>query len=195
MEETFTNVYNRNEWLIDSGPGSTVEYNRYFYIPFLRNFIINNRIQTITDLGCGDCKCLNLIYDDLDVKYVGYDCAYENIINKHIATYHENKKYKFIHLDIFNNKEDIIGGDMCILKDILRHWKLENIYLFLNYLVESKKFKHILITNCCGQTEHNTEIIDNGCFHPLSANFYPLLKYNAKKLCNYNTKEISVITL
>ena len=31
MEKTFTDVYNRNEWLIDSGPGSTIEYNIHFY--------------------------------------------------------------------------------------------------------------------------------------------------------------------
>ena len=34
MEKTFTDVYNRNEWLIDSGPGSTIEYNIHFNIPF-----------------------------------------------------------------------------------------------------------------------------------------------------------------
>jgi hypothetical protein len=34
-----------------------------------------------------------------------------------------------------NKKEDIIGGDLCILKDILCHWKLNNIYTLLDYLV------------------------------------------------------------
>ena len=40
MEETFTDVYNRNEWLIDSGPGSTIEYNKDVYIPFLKNILL-----------------------------------------------------------------------------------------------------------------------------------------------------------
>jgi len=195
MEKTFTDVYSRNEWLIDSGPGSTIEYNIHFYIPFLRKFILDNNIKNITDLGCGDFKCGRLIYDDLDVKYTGYDCVYQNIINKHSLSYYGSDKYKFIHLDISNNKEDIIGGDMCILKDILCHWKLNNIYTFLDYLVESRKFKYILITNCCGQTEDNTDITEHGCFHSLSCNYFPLKKYNIKKLCNYNSKEISVINI
>ena len=195
MEKTFTDVYNRNEWLIDSGPGSTIEYNIHFYIPFLRKFFIDNNIKNITDLGCGDFKCGKLIYDDLDVKYTGYDCVYQNIINKHSLSYYGSDKYKFIHLDISNKKEDIIGGDMCILKDILCHWKLNNIYTFLDYLVESRKFKYILIINCCGQTEDNIDITENGCFHSLSCNYFPLKKYNIKKLCNYNSKEISVINI
>ena len=45
MEKEFTDVYNRNEWLIDSGPGSTIEYNKDFYIPFLRKYIIDNNIK------------------------------------------------------------------------------------------------------------------------------------------------------
>ena len=180
MEETFTSVYNRNEWLIDSGPGSTIEYNISFYIPFLKQCILNNNIKHITALGCGDFKCGPLIYDDLDIKYVGYDCVYNNIINKHLLSYNGNNKYKFIHLDIVNNKEDVIGGDLCILKDILCHWKLNNIYTLLDYLVESKKFKYILIVNCCGQTEDNTDITEDGNFHSLSCDYYPLKKYATK---------------
>ena len=84
---------------------------------------------------------------------------------------------------------------MCILKDILCHWKLKNIYTFLDYLVESKKFKYILIINCCGQIEDNTDIAENGCFHSLSCNYFPLKKYNIKKIGNYNSKEISVINI
>ena len=41
MEQTFTDVYNRNEWIIDSGPGSTIEYNQDFYIPFLKKYIVD----------------------------------------------------------------------------------------------------------------------------------------------------------
>ena len=47
MEKTFTNVYERNEWLIDSGPGSTIEYNINFDIPFLKRFILDNILNTL----------------------------------------------------------------------------------------------------------------------------------------------------
>ena len=195
MEKEFTDVYNRNEWLIDSGPGSTIEYNKDFYIPFLRKYIIDNNIKKIGDLGCGDFKCGKLIYDDLDIIYYGYDCVVKNIIEKHKSEYKDSDKYTFFHLDIFNDRELILNGDMCILKDILCHWKLEHIYTFLDYLVDSKKFKHILIINCFINSQNDSNINKNGNFHPLSCFCYPLLKYNPKQLCNYNSKEISVINL
>ena len=112
----------------------------------------------------------------MDIKYIGYDCVYNNIIEQHMLEYNEGKKYSFFHLDIFRDRDLIISGDLCILKDILCHWKLQHIYTFLDYLVESKKFKYILIINCCGQIEDNTNIINNGCFHSLSCDFLPLKK-------------------
>jgi hypothetical protein len=95
-------------------------------------------------------------------------------------------------LDFCNHKERIIQGDMCILKDVIQHWSLENIYSFLDYLVENKKFKYILICNCGYQTQDNTTI-ENGDFRPLSCDYLPLKKYNPRKLYTYNTKEVSVI--
>ena len=88
---------------------------------------------------------------------------------------------------------------MCILKDILTHWKLIHIYIyiyqFLNYLVDSRKFKFILIINCCSQFEDDTDILNIGNWRPLSANFYPLKKYNCKIIGSYNAKEVSLISL
>ena len=68
MEKEFTDVYNRNEWLIDSGPGSTIEYNKDFYIPFLRKYIIDNNIKKVGDLGCGDFKCGKLIFNFFNIN-------------------------------------------------------------------------------------------------------------------------------
>lgn len=75
----------------------------------------------------------------------------------------------------------------------MQHWKLNQIYTFLDYLVESKKFKYILIVNCYNQTEDNTDIVI-GRYRPLSCKFLPLKKYNPIKICNYKSKEISVIS-
>ena len=197
MEKVFTEVYERNEWGNDnnseyagsSGPGSTINYN-IEYIKFLKNFINDNRINTVIDLGCGDCKCLKSIYDDIDVQYTGYDC-YKNIVEYNLK-YNSSDKYKFFHLDFYRNKEDIISGDICILKDVLHHWDLESIYNFMNYLVDSNKFKFILIINCCYQIKHDTDI-NTGYCHCLSADYFPLKKYKPTKLFNYHSKQISVI--
>jgi hypothetical protein len=200
MGKVFTNIYEKKIWgdnqNIDyngsSGEGSDINYNKDSYVPFLKTFILGNDIKNIVDLGCGDFKCGKLIYDDLDVLYNGYD-AYKKVIDYN-SSINDLPKYSFTHLDFCNNKEIIVNGDLCILKDVIQHWSLDNIYSFLDYLVEYKKFKYILICNCCNQTQDNTNITD-GDFRPLSCEYFPLKKYNPIKLMNYGSKEVCLIKI
>lgn len=198
MEQFFTNIYESKSWGNNnnqsyngsSGGGSDLEYNKNTYVPFLKNFIVTNNIKTVVDLGCGDFKCGKLIYDDLDIKYTGYD-AYKKVIDYNL-TQHPSLKYSFEHLDFFNNKEVIVNADLCILKDVIQHWKMDEIYTFLDYLVEKDIFKYILICNCSRQTIDNPE--NEGRSTPLSINFLPLKKYNCVNVYNYHSKELSIIS-
>jgi hypothetical protein len=200
MEECFTNVYenkvwgdnNMAEYTGGSGLGSTLNYNQDTYVPFLKKFIRDNNIKNVVDFGCGDFICGKIIYDNLDILYTGYD-TYKKLIDYNSKS-HSLPKYSFIHLDFCNNKENIINGELCILKDVMQHWSLDNIYTFLDYLVETKKFKYILICNCCFQRQDDPDIV-NGDFRPLSCDYLPLKKYNPTKLYNYYSKEISVIEI
>ena len=169
--------------------GSFIEYNKDTYVPFLKKFIIDNNIKNIVDLGCGDFVCGKLIYEELYIKYTGYD-TYKKVIDYN-AKQHIIPKYSFIHLDFYNNKENIINGDLCILKDVIQHWKMDEIYTFLDYIVENKKFKYILLCNCCNQIQDNPENDDRSA--ALSIDFFPLKKYNPIKLYKYQSKEVSVI--
>jgi len=194
----FTNIYKNKVWVWNgyglSGWGSSIDFNKNTYIPFLKKFIINNNIKTIFDLGCGDFVCGKLIYDDIqNIKYHGYD-TYEDIIKQHNETYKDNTKYSFSCLDIINEKDKIENGDLCILKDVLQHWALNDIYVFLDYLCDNYKFKYILICNCSNQKQHNTDI-KIGDMRPLSCDYFPLKRYRPVKLYKYLTKEISVIKL
>lgn len=208
-EKVFSAVYENEVWgksesnfySGSSGDGSTLEEQVNTYIPFLKNFINQNNINTICDLGCGNFKCGRLIYDDLNIKYTGYE-IYKNIVDYHNfnnISYNKNTpdKYKFIHLDIFNKKEEIQSGyDLIILKDILMHWSLKKIYIFMDYITRSKKAKYILLVNSGKQVKDDTDII-TGMHRPLSAKFYPLKKYNPQIIYKYEpcSKEVSLIRL
>ncbi len=201
MEQIFTNIYEKciwgdnkaGEYKGSSGPGSALNYNKDTYIPFLRNFIKSSSIKTVVDLGCGDFRCGSATYDDLDVVYTGYD-AYNKVVENNIATHGASNKYRFIHLDFCNKNEEIVGGDLCILKDVLQHWPLSDIYRFMDWLVASGKFKYVLIVNCSYQKQDETDVKAGG-FRSLSCDFLPLKKYNPVKMLQYNTKEVSIITL
>jgi len=196
MEEFFTNIYENKKWGDDnnneydggSGTGSEIN-NTIEYIDFLKMFINKNDIKTVVDLGCGSFLNGSLIYDNIDITYIGYD-TYKKIIDYN-KKQHLEPKYTFMHLDFYTKKEDIIGGDLCILKDVLQHWHMDEIYIFLDYLIESKKFKYILLCNCCNQKLDNPD--NSGRSTPLSARFFPLKKYNPIIIHNYYTKEISII--
>lgn len=198
METCFTNIYINNVWGSNnvaeyngsSGNGSSIEYNKDTYIPFLKKFIIDNNIKTVIDLGCGDFLCGKLIYDDLDVLYTGYD-TYKKIVDYNI-THNSSTKYSFIHLDFYNNKENIIDGDLFILKDVIQHWSCKSIYNFIDYLFEFKNFKYILICNDYKQSQDNVDIVDGG-YRALNYKYFPLKKYNLTKIFNYNDKDIYVL--
>jgi len=200
MNHVFTNIYENSCWGSNqhhdyngsSGPGSALHFNKDTYIPFLQKFIIDNGIKHVTDLGCGDFRCGSALYDDLDITYSGYD-TYKKVIDYN-SSQHSLPKYKFTHLDFLNNKEDIANGELCIIKDVLQHWSLTNIITFLDYLIDSKKFKTILIVNCSQRAQDNIDIND-GEWRSLSCAFLPLSKYNGKIVFTWDTKEVSVIEM
>lgn len=202
----FTEIYEKHKLGNDnsiyyagsSGEGSTYKYNEKDLIPFLSKFITNNQIKSIVDLGCGNLGYNRNIYDTLGIdKYHGYD-VYKKLQNYN-RTFFNDKKYKFYTMDFLKHCNEIESADLCIIKDVLQHWMLKDIYALLDCLTETKKFKYILIINCCDQTKNYTSIDDNnfqtGDWRKLSARFLPLSKYKPKIVLNYNTKEVSLISL
>jgi hypothetical protein len=200
----FTTIYencvwgnnNNNKYNGSSGGGSDISFNAQNYIPFLKSFIVENGIKTIVDLGCGDFKCGKLLYDDISgIKYYGYDAydAYDRVIDS-LKISESDPKYSFTNIDIVNNIEEIKSGDLCILKDILQHWCNKDICLLLDNLTCNKKFKYIIIVNCCNQ-KYDNEDTTTGGGRPLSCKYYPIKKYNPVKLFNYNSKEVSLISI
>ena len=203
----FTEIYENDIWGDNQNPnykgssglGSAYFYNKYTYIPFMHQFLKDYNINSVVDLGCGDFRIGPAIYDELDIKYTGYD-AYNKIIEYHNARINNPQKYTFIHSD-FTKKSELVklkSADLCILKDVLQHWPYRTIIHVMDYLVSCKKYKYILVVNCYkkdGEYLPNyKKDIKMGQWRPLSTYSYPLNKYNGIKLFNWDTKEVSLIT-
>lgn len=195
----FTRVYENAEWGSNahagyagsSGQGSSVQFNANTYVPFLKRWLTENGCKSVVDLGCGDFRCGPLIYDDLPITYTGYD-AYEKVV-LHNQSLLPADKYTFVHLNFAAHLSELVAADVCILKDVIQHWKVEDIYACLDYLSTCGKFKWILICNCSYQAFDDEDITQTGHFRALSANFLPLKKYGARIVYRYNTKEVSII--
>ena len=199
FETIFGLIYENSIWgdnAIDnynggSGGGSDLSYNLATYVPFLKSFLKGQEITSVADLGCGDFLCGPYIYNDLNIEYTGYD-TYSKVI-EHNQSNHDLDKCSFVHLDIFNEWTQIKPADVCIIKDVLQHWRTSDIYTFLDAIAISKNFKYILICNCCDQEDHNVDLYVTGGFRKLSANFFPLARYDPIIIYKYNTKEVSLI--
>lgn len=207
-EVLFTNIYEKESWgktmcssfSGSSGGGSNLSsYNLEIYIPFIQRFITNNNIKSVTDLGCGDFRCGEIIYKDLDITYYGYD-VYKDMINHHKNKHKDKSNYQFQHKNIVEKKEELKISDLCIIKDVLQHLPNSYIYELLDYL--SEKFENILIINTSFQRYDNQDTINNDennikIFRGLKSSLLPLKKYNPTLLLNYgpidDPKEICLI--
>jgi len=180
LSSEFTNIYKNNLWLSGSGTGSskenTIEYNK-----FIVNFIKNNNIYSITDIGCGDWQSSHLIYNQLsNIDYLGIDCV-DFVIQQNKEKY---PNYKFTSMNILNNLHSIRDSDIYILKDILQHWTIKDIYSLIDNLV-SKNFKYIIITNNANQNSDNLELNSVISGRGLHSRYLPLRKYNAIPILDY----------
>jgi hypothetical protein len=179
--EEFTKIYNNNYWVKGSGAGSYIK-NTVIYNKCIVDFIKEHNIQTVTDIGCGDWQSSYLIYREFEsLDYLGIDCV-ASVVE---ANKKNHPQYNFVNFDVLCNVESIRDSDLYILKDVMQHWKLKDIYEFLDKLV-TKKFKYIIITNNGNQKYDNLELdvyIGNG--RGLHCNYLPLKKYNAKLLLDY----------
>jgi hypothetical protein len=169
----------------------------------MQKFFKKYNIESVVDLGCGDFRIGLLLYDKTNIDYTGYD-AYKGVIDYNNDKFKEYKNFHFIHSDFtsFKDRTNIKNGDLCIIKDVLQHLPNKTVIKFLDYITKSNKFKYILLINS-SKYKDSIKDIKPGDFRSLSALYYPLKKYNAKVLYkwdvklgyNFDTKEISLITL
>ncbi len=208
--DLFTKIYENKRWggnistefNGNSGGGSCInKINLNQYIPFIKNFIDNNKVESIVDIGCGDFRCGELIHKDKNYLYKGYD-VYKKMIDAHNEKFKDDKNLNFIFADIINNPEELEKADLCIIKDVLQHLSCEMIYEFMDYITSNKIFKYILIINTCNQNIDNQKLFGENTlnsFRSLSSNFLPLKKYVTQILYYYgekdDPKEISLIEL
>lgn len=194
-EQILTNIYEKNIWDRGSGLGSSYNYNKQ-YIIFLENFIKQNNIKNIIDLGCGDWQFSQHI-DWSNVNYVGLDLV-DSLIKKNNEDYKQNN-IKFYKADIHQIEGifQYLGREnqLILIKDVLQHWTDKEIINWLDKLLKLD-FKFALITSGWKhyrQPEKNNfprDINNKYSYAPLDFNKKPFNKYPFKHLMYYRFKEV-----
>src|SRR5258707_818675 len=118
-KELFTKIYTENLWgehnqdgndiVFYSGPGSSKTAARP-YTECVRNFIAENGIRSVVDLGCGDFRVGHLIANPL-ISYIGIDIV-EPLIEENLVRF-GNERIDFRCLDAITS--ELPDGDLCLV--------------------------------------------------------------------------------
>jgi hypothetical protein len=179
----FTKIYKENKWEKGSGPGS-YEKNTIIYRKLLQNYFDDQRFQTIIDFGCGDFQIMKLINVPVDKIYKGIDVVPEVIQQdkKHYAK--ANIKFYLIK-DLYeiNPQDQILQGDLLIIKDVLMHWSNKKIQYFIDQILPN--YKYALITHDIAEDAKLNKNINTGNFRPIDITHPPFNLKNAKMVLEY----------
>jgi SAM-dependent methyltransferase len=147
--DVFSEIYRRKAWgglrgkTTDycSGRGSfprnTVEYER-----FVVDFINQNAIGSMVDLGCGDFQVSQRILASCQpvIGYVGIDVVPE-LITRNRARFASDRVW-FVCADA--TQADLPGGDLIIIREVLQHLSNDAIAVILEKV---RRFRYAIITN------------------------------------------------
>lgn len=144
----FSNIYKKNAWggkkgEFYSGAGS---HNAYIddYAHVVSNFIIQNGIHEIIEIGCGDFNVTNTVLNKLNgpgysYTYTGYDVV-KPLIARNIAIY-GSSSVKFVCKDSCVGK--IKNGDLLIVRQVLQHLNNNSIKQIAE---KFKNYKYVIFT-------------------------------------------------
>jgi glycosyltransferase involved in cell wall biosynthesis/SAM-dependent methyltransferase len=139
LSSQFEKIYDAKHWGQGSGVGSMLEHT-IEYRDFLKDFMQNNGIRSVIDLGCGDWKFSRYI-DWTDVTYVGIDVV-PSVVLKNQQEFGNNDNISFRR---FDSLEKLPPADLLICKDVLQHLPNDTVKAYLATF--RNKYKFALITN------------------------------------------------
>ena len=178
MRATFEKIYATNRWGYGSGSGSLPIHTRG-YINFIQEFLRDQDIKSVLDLGCGDWQFSRFV-DWTGIQYLGLDLV-KSVIDSDIARYCAPN----ISFAVTTDAAELPSAELLIMKDVLQHWSNESVRQFLPVL---KRYRYCLITNCInpkGETV-NADIVD-GEFRYLDIRLPPF-NFAADEIYSFTNK-------
>lgn len=182
----FSNIYATDAWGSGSGPGSTPKFCRPL-VDWLSRWIVRNRIDSIVDLGCGDCQWMPEVAMTTLSEYTGVDVVLDVIHankSRHGAWAH------FLWDDFRTDPAGLPEGDLYWAKDVLQHWPDDEIVSWLDRFFAAKPDATLLVCNCSHQATTPRVLDSRWHFAPLSGSLPPLCDYSPQMLFQWSTKTV-----
>jgi len=138
-QDVFTRIYLKNSWGCAesvSGPSSTMARTENLRKSF-PNLLTDYNITSVFDAPCGDLNWMQELLKTIDIEYIGGDIVLP-MINMHKKQYEkfaENKKYKFMWIDL--TKSLFPKADLMLCRDLIFHLSYEDTNRLINNLKKS----------------------------------------------------------
>jgi SAM-dependent methyltransferase len=174
----------QNVWGGGSGYGSNPVAAKP-YMLFLQDFIKNNSIRSVVDMGCGDWQFSQFV-DWGDSTYLGIDVV-PSVIEANNHRFGRDN-CSFICADMTADNDLQLSGDLLLVKDVLQHLSNANVLKILDI---SSRFKFSLITNAFSSENEDCE---NGDTRPLDIRKPPFNLQHAALVWAYAEKAIFLVT-
>ncbi len=172
-DNIFARIYQNNYWGGDkgdffSGSGSHNEYITEFCVA-TSDFIVENKINSIVEIGCGDFFVTNQVLNNLELSginfnYVGVDIV-APLIERNTAIFGSDK-ITFQFKDPIN--EIIPKGDLLIIRQVLQHLDNNSISKILSLF---GSYRYIMVTE-----------------HQISERYKNMITPNLDKVSGYSNR-------
>ena len=143
IEQIFSKIYkdsswNKNSLNFNSGPGSHNKKLVAPYVKFVNLFLLDKKLKSMIDLGCGDFNVGKNIYKNVN-KYYAFDIV-PDLIKKNKKKFNDKK----IVFECKNFIDDSLPkADGVIIRQVLQHLDNKSIIKILNKI---KSYKYAIIT-------------------------------------------------
>jgi SAM-dependent methyltransferase len=150
--DAFRQIYESDHWKGGSGEGSQVAATEP-YRRVLASVLGGCDIRTVVDAGCGDWQFSRLI-DWSGKRYLGVDIVPEMIAGNRQSFASES--IEFIAGDV--RAQRLPKADLLLCKDVLQHWDVESIAVFLSRNL--RRYRYALITNDIASIHVGSEMLN-----------------------------------
>jgi len=161
LEQIFTQIYEMGTWN-ESGfslNGSHISYTKK-YVDFLQDFMKENQIRSVVDIGCGDWAFSKYVnWEGID--YLGIDIV-KFVIERNQRLF---ARHSIVFVQGNALEMELPEADLLICKDVFQHLSNADIKKMLKKFA---KFKHCLITDYVDyrtMTSLNNDIVSGCCHH------------------------------
>ncbi|MET4082952.1 SAM-dependent methyltransferase [Pedobacter sp. UYP30] len=159
----FTEIYTRNVWGGNKGDfySGSGSHNDHIdgYVNAITDFIGDNRISSIVEIGCGDFYVSGEMLARLDrgkihYQYTGYEVV-KALVDRNKLRY-PSKQISFKVKDAVNGK--IVSGDLLIIRQVLQHLDNKSITKIIS---KFSNYKFIIVTEHQISNKYGEKIIFN----------------------------------